>query len=183
VDSALNRLWLNPFAVQRRILFTELSSDECRDHLNSKLQPYGWFRTPPAGSFSGHATSRGFAIHRVPKVRNTFLREARGRFERVPEGTRVLVAVSMNRFGEVVTAVLICAILYGFISAAVGLIVPSPDAKVGVVLGWAIILGVFTFVLAGPWNFEHVDEELELTQFLQKILNARRIDEHPPPME
>jgi hypothetical protein len=154
---------------------TELSPDECRDHLNSKLERYGWFRKPPTGSFSGRATLRGFAIQRVPRGRDSFLREARAKFERVHDGTRVLIDVSMNRFGKVLTAFMICAILYGLIRAALGIIVPSPGSQVGFVLVWTIVASTL-FVLTGPWNTEHVDEEKEITQFLQETLNARRIN-------
>jgi hypothetical protein len=168
-------MW-NPFHRETRVLRSSLGPEACRDRLRSETgsiwNPFSKWSNPVRGRVTDH----GFWIVKTIHYRNSFQTVASGKWIPEGDGTRIELALGMNRMVAVFMLAWLAAI------AAVGLTwwlsgapaaVSHPATEPWFVGAIPILMLVFGVALIAFGRWLARNEATELIEFLSRTLECQ----------
>jgi hypothetical protein len=88
----MGKVQINPFAVERRLLLTRLSPEECEQSLEAAVRTSWW---SASAEIAASATQEGFRM-KIASGWPLFRTAASGTFSAVPDGTSIAVRLALD---------------------------------------------------------------------------------------
>jgi hypothetical protein len=176
--------FVNPFAVEQRVLHTTVTAEECGRQLAARLNAWRSGMVPIGQErwVSGTVSAQDFVLKKVITYRNSWQTEARGRFAPMLSGTRIVVHLGISRWVAVFDLVALVFACLCFLSVGSALVyawhVPEPTSHSDSPwVGLLLLLSFGAFIVGmrhlGRWLAR--SEADFLVQFLREVLVAEDV--------
>jgi len=175
----LRRL-VDPFASQRVVLLTPLSTAECAERLNrskiSLLAPSSWFSLNRDRPLHGRVSANGFALkRRHPMTRETLITQASGRFEDRLGSTLVHARLGLSAFNRLFTVLWLgVAATFFFLFRGSG---RASFEETWMLQLFPVVIFVAVYLLV---RLIALDDDAFLYRFLMSTLEAEDVTEREP---